>query len=85
MFSRSRLTFRPVGASLLAMTAAHPAMMCLTHRYREQAHSHRVCGVSESSNTKKGLHLQALFYVFELSTAYVPGPGIRGIAFPAND
>jgi len=30
-----------VGASLLAMTAAHSASMCLTYRYREQARSHR--------------------------------------------
>jgi hypothetical protein len=30
----------PVGASLLAMMAAHPASICLKGRYREQARSH---------------------------------------------
>ncbi len=30
----------PVGASLLAMTAAQPASPVLIHRYREQARSH---------------------------------------------
>jgi hypothetical protein len=31
---------KTVGASLLAMTAAHPTFLWLTYRYRQQAGSH---------------------------------------------
>jgi hypothetical protein len=31
-----------IGGKLLAMASAHPASIQLTHRYREQARSHRV-------------------------------------------
>jgi hypothetical protein len=31
--------------SLLAIAAAQLTSLCLTHRYREQAHSYRDCGV----------------------------------------
>ena len=34
---------KPVGASLLAKAAAHPHQCQQTHRYREQARSHRGC------------------------------------------
>ncbi|MCP1455295.1 hypothetical protein J3D49_002849 [Pseudomonas kilonensis] len=44
----------PVGASLLAMTSAHPTSLQLNHRYREQARSHSELAVFTTSahNTK---------------------------------
>jgi len=48
-------TQNPVGASLLAMTVGQMKGLCLTDRYREQAHSYRGRGVRTIAAGHKNL------------------------------
>ncbi|MCP1488942.1 hypothetical protein J3D48_005255 [Pseudomonas fluorescens] len=49
-----RVTPIIVGVSLLAMASYLPILMCLKHRYREQAHSYRALVlVSEYENAAR--------------------------------